>query len=267
MKHGPIMDRALRPEWLDTAFRFARSGKPLDEARSLLEIALRDEVENQVARGKTRTVLAHVWLDPPAAAEPLIRWAIDNASADEMPAWHLGALLATYPFFGSTCALIGREINLHGEVSTTPLRARVKARWGDRSTVDRGVARLVWTLRAFGVLTGSRGQALSKMGKPLPVDAQVFPWLVHALLLTRGIREIDAREVRKAPELFMFDLPSTLPDQFSLLERFNEGGDRVVLHARWPSRSGNVAEPPLQLTLAPNLATPQGSRRPVRPKR
>lgn len=258
------MDRGLRPEWLDAAFRFARSDKPLDEARSLLEIALRDEVENKVARSKTRTVLAHVWLDPPPAAQALIKWSVENAPEDQLWPWHMGALIATYPFFGSTCSFIGRELNLHGEVSTTPLRSRVKAKWGDRSTIDRGVARVVWTLRAFGVLTGGRGEALSKMGKPLAADATFFPWLVHALLLTRGTREIDAREVRKAPELFMFDLPSSIPDEFALLERFNEGGDRVVLHSRRPVRPTAVSEPPLQLTLTPGLAQPAESKRPRR---
>jgi hypothetical protein len=242
------LDRPLSSKWLDLALGLAQARKPPDEAKSLLEIDLRDEVANLGARRKTRSVLTHVWIDPPSSARPAIGWALENLSGDPLP-WHIGALLATYPFFGSVCRIVGQEMDLHGEVSTVEVRRRIRSKWGDRSTVDVAARRNVWTLRELGVLEGPSGTSVSRRGCRLRVDGAQYAWLVHALLLTRGIEEIDVRDARIAPELFMFSLPIVVPNGYPHLERFNEGGGRSILRPRARSLEAGTASVEGQLTL------------------
>ena len=143
-------------------------------------------------------------------------------------------MLATYTFFGRVCATIGRELSLNDAVGTRAIRRNLRARYGERSTVDRAVSRAVRTLRAIGFLTGELGSVTSAAADRILVPMSHGRWLAHAVMLSRGRREMDAREVAAAPELFMFRLPP-LANDYPLIERFREGVDRDVLVERAPA--------------------------------
>ena len=140
-------------------------------------------------------------------------------------------MLATYEFFGGVCATVGRELSLNETVDTRSIRRELRARYGERSTVDRAVSRVVRTLRAIGALTGELGSATSTAADRIPVPMSHGQWLAHAVMLSRRRREMDAREIAAAPELFMFRLPP-LANDYPLIERFREGVDRDVLVER-----------------------------------
>ncbi|MDF1597628.1 MAG: hypothetical protein P1T08_16235 [Acidimicrobiia bacterium] len=228
MSNRSLPDRAVTPEWMSTALRIARMDKPWIEARRLLEIALRDEVESETGRSKTATLLAHCWLRPSKGAEPLVDWATEHADGD-VRVWQLGVLIANYSFFGELCGEIGRRIGLSHEIDTSQLRTAMKGKWGDRNAVDVATQSSIRTLRSFGVIHGEEGDSASKPGDQIRVEPAVFPWLVHALLVGRNAMEVDLREALTAPELFMFDLPTGVGNGYPHLEHFTEGSGRVVV--------------------------------------
>jgi hypothetical protein len=141
-------------------------------------------------------------------------------------------MLATYPFFGDVCAALGRELSLHGQASVTSVRRRLKQRWGDRVAIDVATRAVIRTVRNLGVVSGPKGATQVKPGEQLAVPANLAPWLVHALLLSRCSQEIHEREVRASPELFMVVPPRGRSARYPYLERFTEGGDRTVLRVR-----------------------------------
>lgn len=223
----------VTPDLMSTALRIAQLGKPGAEARHLLEIALRDHVDSKTGRRKTATILAGSWLQPATEAKPVVEWGRTHVTGD-VRVWHLGVLMANYSFLGELCAAIGRKLSLSEAVDTTALRSEMKSRWGDRDVVNVATRSAIRTLRAFKVLTGKEGDPESGAGPRLAVDRSSFAWLVHVLLVCRGAVEIDTREVARAPELFMFGLPSLVPNDYPNLERFTEGGGRVVLRRVMP---------------------------------
>lgn len=241
MKRDAIMDRALESVWLDVALQVALEARS-DTARAILASRLRDRLDLSVRWDKRLTVLAHVWLDPPKEAKPIVNWALQRASRFGDPRLlHVGAMLATYSFFGDVCAAIGWELSLHAEARLTSIRRRLRAGWGDRPEVDVAARAVTRTLRNLGVVAGRKGALAVVPGEQLPLPPGLALWFVHALLLTRGTDEIDAREVRSCPELFMVGLPRTWDMRYPYLERFNEGGNRVVYRLRrqpGPSRPG-----------------------------
>lgn len=251
MNESAILDRPLELPWLDATLRLARESDDVDHQRELLDIALRDHLPTAQARSKTRTALAHIWLDPPPEARPLIGWAVGRAEeVSDTRVLHMGAMLASYPFFADVCSIIGRELALHEEVLTPHVRRRVRAQWGDRITVDAAARRVVRTLRALAILTGELGSSRSTLGERLQVSTPFSLWVVHALLAARGVRETDAREVGAAPELFMFELDLANGANYPYLERFNEGGGRTVLSLRTAALISAQPEPTdAQLTL------------------
>lgn len=233
MKHGAVLDRILRPDWLDVALGLALAARPLAESHHLLDEALRSVLPGPTARSKTRTALAHVWLKPPTGAAALIRWALVHGGAlQDRRVLHLGALFATYPFFAEVCGHIGRVIGAQDVVATPDVRRRMRRSWGDNSTVNVATRRAVATLRGFGFLDGRPGASLSRAGTRLPVSNLLSGWLVHALLVARGSSAIYLPEITGAPELFMLCAPSTIDRNYALLEQFTEAGGTVVLQPR-----------------------------------
>jgi len=236
MRHGAILDRALTIEWLDTALRIAAQEHQPAHWRDLLDVALRDAIPAPEARDKTLVALSHVWFAPPTAAAPMIGWALEAVPtlADTRPL-HVGALLATYPFFGDVCAAVGRMTALGQPVHTPEIRRRMREGWGDRQTIDSATQRCIRTLRSIGLLAGDLGSSTSRPTGRLQVPHGLRSWLIHALLLCRGIDAVDEREVRKAPELFGLELrPGSQGDPYPFIERHTEGGGRIVLTRSTP---------------------------------
>jgi hypothetical protein len=230
-KSGMILDRVLDPNLLDVAFRVAIADTPQSEKRRLLTVALRDHVSHQEAEGKTKKCLTHVWLNPPEDAGAMISWARDHSQlATDRRIMHIGALLATFPFAGAVAAAIGRALALDGQAEPTDIRRRAKAIWGDRSSIDVGARKTYTTLIRLGVLDGGGRRPLSR-GAVFEADAEAASWLIHALMLTRGVDSVSDAEVAVAPELFWAKI--LRPDgEYWLIDRHSEGGRRTV----WTTR-------------------------------
>lgn len=237
MKRGAILDRALDAALMDIGVGTLLKAQSEPElAGSLLEEQLESLVESEAARKKLRTVLTRIWLKPPNEAAAMIRWASEQASClEDRRVLFLAAMMGTHPFFAEACAIIGRQLLLDGVVHTNDLKRKLRAQWGDREVVDVSARGAVRTLRSFDVLEGSTDGRTNKLRESLKVPPDLFGLVVHGLLLGRGWSEIDAREIAKSPELFMFGLPNTLPHGYPYLERFSEGGGRLVLQRRVPS--------------------------------
>lgn len=228
MSNRRLLDRMVTPEWMDIASRIARTNRPWPEAREELEIALRDEIDAPTGRRKTATVLAAAWLRPADEARPVVEWAREHAVGDTR-VWQLGVLMANYAFFVELCGEIGRTLAVSDVVDTRRIRESMKSLWGDRDVVNVATRSSIRTLRSFGVLAGGTGDSVSKLGEVIKVDGHTVSWLVHALLVGRRLRELGQREALNAPELFMFDTSSPVENGYPNLERFTEGGGRVVV--------------------------------------
>ena len=160
---GMVLDRALTVDLLDVALRVATEHRNDLAARQLLGVALRDLVTPQEAENKTKKVLTRVWVAPPANAQPMIGWAIEHQDqfADRR-ALHYGALLATFPFFGSIAAAVGRQIHIDGAADRRTVRTHARVTFGEREFIDAGASKSLRTMRNLGLLDGLRGWALSR---------------------------------------------------------------------------------------------------------
>lgn len=235
---GMVLDRALTPQLLDIALRVATESGPRSDARRLLTLALRDHVSALEATGKTKKCLTRVWVHPPAAAAEMIRWAADHQHYDpDRICLHLGALLATFPFFGVVASLIGRQLHLDGVVEPPRVRAEVMTLLGDRSTIEVGARKAVTTFRYLGLLqAGPDGRLVS--GQRPVVPSALTGWMTHALLLTRQSTAVGVDEPSRAFELATIKVDATKLNGYPLLEAFNEGSRTVAVVRRLPRSRG-----------------------------
>ena len=154
-----VLDPALNLELLDASLRIATEHPDDPQVRQLLSVALRDLVTRQEAENKTRKVLTRVWVVPPSNAQAMIRWAVDHQHefADRR-ALHFGALLATFPFFGSIAATVGRQAHLDGVVDRRLVRTFARSTFGEREFIDAGASKSLATMRSLVLLEGPKGR-------------------------------------------------------------------------------------------------------------
>lgn len=225
MNRGRVLNRPLEPAWLDAAFRLGREGVAADAARTQLTERLSETHLSASTAGRVVQVLLPVWVTPPAETKDMIGWALHNSSeVTDLRFVHLVALLATYPFFGDVCAIVGRMLKLQGTVATDDVRSRLRGQWGDRETTNTAQRNCIRTLRAFGALDAERGASTSTAGERFELPGSMKRWAAHGIILTRDAESVVEDDVTSAAELFFLNFSNGQPaGEYPFLETFNVG--------------------------------------------
>jgi hypothetical protein len=202
-------DRRLRQEWLDAIASKRTAGATVPELRKFGHKLLRSDCPADEARGKTLTVLFHLWVDVPANAVAL-RDSASKMLADIEPrqriALHWGLGLATYPFFRDIADATGRFLGLQDSVSLAQIQRRLAERWGQRSTTERAAQRIVRSWIDWGVLRESKQRGMYVTGKLIEVSGALASWVVEAVLVGADAESQTVAQVRRAHQLFPFCL-------------------------------------------------------------
>lgn len=206
-------DRRVDLEWLDAVAARAAAGAPTDEMRadlwSLLDGAVSGDKFNS-ARGKTVTVLNHIWGEVPWPAAPLRERAaaqLEGSTPDERLALHWAMMVGTYPVFTDTAAAVGRLLTLQGSFTLAHLTRRLVGLWGERSTLERAGRRIVRSMVQWGVLrdTATRGMYEAVPRRRL-VGPAVGTVLIEALLVDAEEASVSLDQLTGHPAIFPFDL-------------------------------------------------------------
>jgi hypothetical protein len=206
-------DRRIDLEWLDAAAAQAAAGAPTDEMRAYLWNLLDGTVSGDKfnsARGKTVTVLNHIWGEVPGPATSLRERAVTQlarSKPDERLAFHWAMMVGTYPVFTDTAAAIGRLLTLQGNFTLAHLTRRLVGVWGGRTSLKRAAQRIVRSMVQWGVLrdTATRGmyEAAPHRRKMGPV---VGTLLIEALLVDAEEASVPLDQLTGHPAIFPFDL-------------------------------------------------------------
>lgn len=206
-------DRRIDLEWLDAAAAQAAAGAPTNEMRaylwSLLDGAVSGDKFNS-ARGKTVTVLTHIWGVRPGPAAALRERAVAQlreSSPDERIALHWAMMIGTYPVFSDTAAAVGRLLTLQGNITLAHLTRRLAEVWGERSTLERAGQRIIRSMIQWGVLRDSAARGMYEAApRRKKVGPAVGTVLIEALLADAEEASLPLVQLTGHPALFPFDL-------------------------------------------------------------
>ena len=205
-------DRKIELGWLDATADWTGEGLPTAEIRSRLEKLLEGQVAGEgphSARGKTMTVLLHVWCLAPHQLGPLRDDALTllrkRSGRDRLPL-HWGMCVSTYPFFRDVAATTGRLLGLQGKAALSQITRRTAESWGERSTVIRAAQRVVRSLVEWGVLKESEERGIFVAAPRIEVTKKdgIGPWLVQAAMSNCGCRPRPLRSLLTSSAFFPF---------------------------------------------------------------
>jgi hypothetical protein len=224
--------------WLDATAAWAAAGASTAEIRASLAGLLEGQVageDSHSARGKTITVLLHIWVLVPLETRPLRDQGLlllQHVAPPERLVLHWGMLLATYPFFRDVAAATGLLLDLQCHVTLAQLTRRLTEQWGQRSTLVRAVRRVARSFVEWGVLRETGEKGIYERGSGCRVgSAERRAWLVEAALRAEGSRMLALRRLLAGPALFPFQFSLTALELrgHPRLDVFRQGLDEEML--------------------------------------
>lgn len=232
-------DRRIQLNWLDATADWAAQGLSDADIRARLGQLLEGKVAGDgphSARGKTMTVLLHIWVLVPESLVPLRDEGVARLRArsgrDRLPL-HWGMCVATYPFFRDVAATTGRLLSLQGTAALSQIVRRMTESWGERSTSIRAVQRIVRSFVEWGVLveTDERGIFSPAPKITVPHGDGVGPWLLEAGISNCDTRARSFRSLVGAASFFPLELKLSPRDIGSSprLEVYRQGLDEDVV--------------------------------------
>jgi hypothetical protein len=236
-------DRFVDIEWCRSALDAAATQSDIEVVRDQIATVL-PGIESQ---RKTLDVLKRLTTKPfPHLADFIGRGVVNYqrlGQGEVLPlAW--GAAIASYPFFGKTAETTGRLLALQGDCSIKELQRRMAEQFGDRSGIERAVARVLQSQESWQALTqAEKDKRVIKRQAVLIDDDELTAWLIEAAVRYAG-KPVSVHSLQSLPVLFPFKLTRPLAyvlsnsaslllrsdgpsNQFVALRNSIQGGDCV----------------------------------------
>lgn len=205
-------DRLIRLCWLDRAALLAAEIRDAEALHQAMLAQLAGELPGADARRKTANVLTRIWWRAPEEHIALRDEALAQIKActpEERLMYHWGMCLLAYPLFRDVAATVGRLLRLQGVVRQAQVVSRISAEWGNRSTLETAVPRIVRSYVDWGALVVAEEKGTYRAGTQIALARQgMASWLLTTLRLART-SDLPTNELLHAPEVFVFRLSSS----------------------------------------------------------
>ncbi|MFQ5742607.1 MAG: hypothetical protein ACE5HV_03335 [Acidobacteriota bacterium] len=187
-------DRKIQLNWLDATADWTAQGLSAPEIRARLEQLLEGKVAGvgpHSARGKTMTVLLHIWVLVPDHLVSLrdegLALLQERSGKSRLPL-HWGMCVATYPFFRHVASTTGRLLALQGTAALSQVTQRLAETWGERTTLTRAGQRVIRSFVEWGVLRETSVRGIFARAPEITVadNDGVGPWLLEAGISNSG---------------------------------------------------------------------------------
>ena len=231
-------DRRIDIEWLDTTAALVADNADGCHIRSslfeMLGATLSGGRKQGTACYKTASILYRTWVSVPREIEGLQKRAskvFPTLDSNERLALHWAMLLANYPFFGDVARHAGRLLALQGNCSLSQITRRIQETWGDRSTANRAVRRIVRSMVQWNAIADTQVRGVyTRAPERVALHEDPAKLLLEGLLRDRS-RPLPLGTLDHQPAIFPFklglDAPKILPSQY--FEIFHHGLDKAMV--------------------------------------
>lgn len=226
-------DRIVKLNWLNKTVDLYSQEQDFKNVKLALDYYLKDDVGGDNRR-KTINILIRTWVNVDPSHIAIRDKALElfkNADTYERIAIHWSMLLLAYPIFDNLTAAAGKLLNLQDEFSLSMVRRRIYELWGERSTLQYAIDKMVRSIVDWGAIVGGEKPGEYKRIESMGIkNTEVKLLMVEAYIIASGKSHIQFIEVNKLDEFFPFKLDIGL-DNFHSSDKFklNKMGGEVVI--------------------------------------
>jgi len=199
--------RYIALEWLnETAIYTAKIGDP-EQVRRALNLSINSH-EGEEAKRKTIDVLTRIWTRVPEDHIHLRDQALKSLKEtrpDEKIWLHWGLLLLAYPIFYDISNTIGRLLVLQGHVTTGQIKRNIIKDWGERTTLNKTISRIIQSLKNWRVLQNTNSNYILTGNKETN-NTNLQIWLLESLLKSDPTKVITLQEISRISPLYPFTI-------------------------------------------------------------
>lgn len=227
--------RYITLEWLNETARLTQELETPEEIKQTLNQIIY-EIEAEEAKRKTIDVLTRTWARVDESHKRLRDEALNflnTVNPQEMIILHWGLLIIAYPIFHDVTASIGRLSNLQGAVTVNQIKRSIKKDWGDRTTLNRTVDRIVQSLLNWNIIQQTDKTYIpTKQIKTKKIELQT--WLLNTIIEHNKPSPINYQDLTNAPTLFPYQLNITIRQlqERTDIEIINQGSNTHLLKRR-----------------------------------
>ncbi|WP_035270489.1 hypothetical protein [Desulfitibacter alkalitolerans] len=227
-------DRQIKREWLDKTVELLINKEDSKDIKNILDGIVKEDIASNDNRRKAISILMHSWINVETdhiaiRSKALKLWETGNST--ERLAIHWCMLSLAYPLFFNISEIIGKLINLQDEFSLNMVRRRVYDVWGERSTLDYAINRVVWSMKDWGTI-GQNGKVgeYKKIERIVIEDKEVQLLLLEAYFIASQRSNIPCAELEMINALFPFKTDITINDlQSNHRFKINNMGNNLVV--------------------------------------
>lgn len=213
-------DKKIRYAWMDAVAYWASGGLSQEEIRDNLDSLLKSKLADTGKRSslsKVRSILLRIWGIQEDNVQSLRESAYSLypvASDKEKLLLHWGLTAATYPFFYQVAEHTGRLLSITNEIRSRQVVRRIKEKYGERSTLDYAVPRVVRSFVEWGVLQPGDKHLVLKpsMPKRIEKNPQLISWFMEAIIRATGKQIIPFSSITGGPAMFPFSIETRISD-------------------------------------------------------
>lgn len=202
-------DRYVDIEWCRSALEAATTQSPIDVVRDQVAKML-PGIESQ---RKTLDVLKRLSTKPFEHLADFISRGISiykRMGQDVVLSLVWGSSIASYPFFGKTSETTGRLLALQGDCSIKELQRRMAEQYGDRSGIERAVARVLQSQESWqALMRDETAKRVLKLQAIVIDEDELTAWLIEAAVRYAG-KPVAVPSLHSLPVLFPFNLTRPL---------------------------------------------------------
>lgn len=209
-------DRELQLSWLDLTAGLAQEGIDIQQIRPKLQDILANEIPGSEACRKTVTLLTRLWIRVPTEHQILQSEALNllaNVLPEERLWLHWGMSMLAYPFFFKVASTVGHLLKLQGEFESTQVRQRIRESWGQRTTLDRAINRVIQTYLIWDVLQQTTKPRVYQAVQIRKTENKALAvWFMESIIQAirqssnQKDRQIPLTELIQSSAIFPFDL-------------------------------------------------------------
>ena len=202
-------DRYVELDWIRASFDVATDAKTPQDLIDLVSMTL----PGPESQRKTLDVVKRISTKPFPHLTSFISRGVEiyrGAGISSVLPLVWGGAIASYPFFGKTAETTGRLLRLQGDCSIKEIQRRMAESYGDRSGIERAVARVLQSQAEWGTLERDEKGKRVAMTSTQSVDTDaLISWLLEAAILYSG-KPIPISSLQSLSVLYPFTLPQSL---------------------------------------------------------